>query len=123
MRAGLKVRSVCSACNNGWMSDLETRAKPVIEPLLDDTTVVLDAARQATIGVWAVKNAMVFEALRSNRPWAFTDQERTCMRQSLLPPTTTTVWIAKCVEQSGAYCSVSDLLGEVEGSSDGCRRP
>jgi hypothetical protein len=112
VRAGLKVRSVCSACNNGWMSDLETRAKPVIEPLLDDTTVVLDAARQATIGVWAVKNAMVFDALRSNRRWAFTDQERNCVRQSLLPPTTTTVWIAKVVEHSGAYCSVSDLFAD-----------
>jgi hypothetical protein len=68
-KSGVRVRFVCIDCNNVWMSELEFRAKPVIEPLLDDVPHVLAAGHQRTLAVWAVKSAMVFEALRLNQPW------------------------------------------------------
>ena len=48
-RAGVRVRLVCGECNNGWMSDLETRVKPVIEPLLEDSAVVLSTDDRKTL--------------------------------------------------------------------------
>ena len=31
----LAAKVVCQGCNNGWMSDLESRARDVIEPMLE----------------------------------------------------------------------------------------
>lgn len=116
VRAGLKVRFVCTVCNNGWMSELENRAKPVVEMLLSDSPVTVDSDAQKVLSVWATKNAMVFEALRLKPVWAFTAQERGRLRESSELPARTTVWIAKCVDPPGPYCSASDLSGIVDAS-------
>lgn len=116
LNPGIKVKFVCTRCNNGWMSRLENCAKPIIEALLGDTTVAPKPADRSLLAIWAIKNAMVFEALRLDRPWVFTDQERAAVREHLAPPPITSVWIAKCVESPGAYCSASDLSGQVEES-------
>src|SRR5688572_30048282 len=42
-----KARIVCASCNSGWMSELETHAKPVLQPLLLGRSVNLDAMDQA----------------------------------------------------------------------------
>jgi len=103
------AKFVCAGCNNGWMSELENVVKPVVEPLLLDHNVGLDRPAQTVLAAWAVKNAMVFEALRVAPPWFFTDGERSAFRKSLRPPTRTNVWIAKCVEHSGCFCSAFDM--------------
>jgi len=113
---GLKVKVVCAGCNNGWMSDLENRAKAIVEPLIDETTTLIDSEGRLILAEWAVKTSMVFEALRSSGPYVFTEEERTLIRQSRGLPRFTTVWIAKCVGSSGPYCSASDLGGTVVGS-------
>ncbi len=115
-RAGVLIRCVCRGCNNGWMSQLETRAKPVIEPLLDDAAVVLSADDQTTLAIWAIKSAMVYEGLRLNQSWVFTHEERTRLRESLTLPPRTKVWIAKCVDPPGPYCAASDLSGKAYAS-------
>jgi hypothetical protein len=103
------------------MSELESLAKPAIEPLLGDAAVTVDVSAQATLSAWAIKNAMVFEALRVEPPWVFSDSERTRLRQTLEPPATTSVWLAKCVGQADAYCSASDLFGQVDGTTEPMR--
>jgi len=117
-KSGIRVRFVCSDCNNGWMSELESRAKPVIEPLLDDAPHVLAADHQRTLAVWAVKSAMVFEALRLNHPWVFTHEERTQLRESSTLPPRTKVWIAKCINLTGPCCAASDLFNKAPASTD-----
>jgi hypothetical protein len=64
IQPGVKLRFVCARCNNGWMSDLENRMKPVFDLLLGNVPVTIDQSAQTTVSAWAVKNAMVFEALR-----------------------------------------------------------
>ncbi|HEY4277717.1 MAG TPA: hypothetical protein VGM91_05830 [Conexibacter sp.] len=54
-----KVRSVCSDCNNGWMSDLETQVQPLLEPLLRKNAIRLSEAEQTVVATWAVKTALV----------------------------------------------------------------
>ena len=108
---GLKVKFVCARCNNGWMSDLENRVKPIIETLVGEERVTLSSVDQATLATWAVKNAMVFEALRFGRSWFFAKTDRVALREALSPTPWTAVWIAKCVEPPGAFCSASNLSG------------
>lgn len=106
----IKVKFVCTVCNNGWMSRLESQVKPIVEPLLGEANVTLDIRDQSTLAAWAVKTAMVFEALRlSCSRWFYEDQERADIRANLSPPHRTNVWIAKCVDLPGALCAASDL--------------
>jgi hypothetical protein len=101
-RDAWRLGVVCAACNNGWMSNLEGGAKPVVERLLADAPATLSESDQAALAAWSVKTAMVFEGLRSPTTFFYTDQERA----SLLPPLTA-VWLAKCVEMPGIYANAS----------------
>lgn len=56
-----RVRAVCATCNNGWMSELENSAKPVLVPLVDGERMTLAADQQTIAAIWAVKTSMVFE--------------------------------------------------------------
>jgi len=46
--------SVCSTCNNGWMTGLESAAKPILEPLIDKRRPLLGLApaEAAIVGKW-----------------------------------------------------------------------
>jgi len=107
--SGLRVRFVCRPCNNHWMSDLESRARAAMEPMLGDTPHTLSAEGQTTLAMWAIKGAMVHEALRSGRPAVFTSAERAELREAKMPPRTK-VWIAKCVDSPGPGCIAEDLF-------------
>jgi len=114
----LRVKFVCANCNNGWMSQLEDRVKPIIEALYNKETVTLDSNDQITLAVWSLKNAMVFESLRPNRLWFFVEAERRELMDTLKPIHHITVWIAKCVEPLTAFCVASDLTGVAGVSGD-----
>jgi hypothetical protein len=105
----LPVKWLCPSCNNGWMSRLEDEAKPVFESVLDDKLKDLDASAQSTLARWAVKTAMVLEAVDSNRYWFYSEDERQLMRVELALPPRTSVWIAKCVDQPNVYTAAKDL--------------
>lgn len=49
--------AVCSTCNNGWMSRLETRIKPILENLAADTSAKI--GEQKALAKWAIKTAYV----------------------------------------------------------------
>jgi len=59
------VKRVCAGCNSGWMSQLESLARPLILPMLfrQHATVELAPDAQRTIATWAVKTAMMSELL------------------------------------------------------------
>jgi hypothetical protein len=103
-----KARFVCAKCNNGWMSDLENEVKPVIERLLADSQVRLDAADQGTLVVWSVKNTMVFEALRGDTADFYSSEERSLLRTSRAVPRWTRVWLARCAGLPGIHATGSD---------------
>jgi hypothetical protein len=107
----IRVKRVCGECNNGWMSRLENRAKPVIDSLIDDRLDALHLKSMQSIAAWAVKTAMVLESALPPPEWFFTDQERERLRIDELLPRWTSVWIAKCVEHSGMYSACKRLRG------------
>jgi hypothetical protein len=70
--AGFEVTTeggtVCTICNNGWMSRLEAEVKPILIPLIDDPRRMeaLGLHQRTTIARWAVKTVAVL-----NRASAF----------------------------------------------------
>jgi hypothetical protein len=57
------VRDVCEPCNTGWMSDLESRAKPLLSGPITDRPYSYSIPDQFVIAVWATKTVLV--ALRA----------------------------------------------------------
>ena len=53
------VRMVCAKCNNGWLSELEGAAKPIIAPLIRGEARCLPYEDQALIAAWTCKTALV----------------------------------------------------------------
>ena len=51
---------------------------------------------------------MVLEAIDSNRPWFYSEDEQQMMRAELSLPHRTTVWIAKCIKQPNIYSAAKD---------------
>jgi len=96
----LKVRSVCTACNNGWMSRLEVDSKPTIERLLSGSGIFrLHAAQQSIVARWAVKTAMVFETTAPPPPKSkshfYTQDECEQLRINSAIPPRTNVWLGQ----------------------------
>ena len=55
-----KAKIVCADCNNGWMSDIETNAQPILKNLiLTHDSAVLDKQAQQKVAVWAQKTVLV----------------------------------------------------------------
>lgn len=69
------TREVCRPCNNGWMSALETEAKPYFLALAHaaerGTSVVLSPEHAAVLARWAEKTAITSE-LTDPPPWVST---------------------------------------------------
>lgn len=61
----LKTREVCKECNNGWMSQLEQLAEPLIlrtvEAARNADPIVFSKEDARSLGMWAQKTAVTFE--------------------------------------------------------------
>ena len=90
----ITVRSVCSQCNNGWMSRLEEDARPAIELLLSDRKGMLDVREMHLVAAWSLKTSMVFESLDRGNSDFYTRAEREGLRHFLAIPEYTWIWIA-----------------------------
>jgi hypothetical protein len=69
------TRKVCAACNNGWMSRLESGAKPLILGLMYQKTSILTLTDEARLVLsrWATKTAFMISRVQSMQfelPWA-----------------------------------------------------
>jgi hypothetical protein len=107
----LKVKFICKECNNGWMSRLEDQVKPILEPIFNHETILISSQQQSILSAWAVKTAMVLEAIYSSKFWFYLPVERRFLMETLHPPALTYVWIAKCINPTGCYSKASKLTG------------
>ena len=53
------VKRVCAACNNGWMSALEGRAKDTLLRLMLGRKVILRGKRLDSLVMWSIKTALM----------------------------------------------------------------
>jgi hypothetical protein len=56
-----KIRNVCSRCNGGWMSRLETAAKPILTELILGRRCHLDSRAQTSIAAWTMMTSITAE--------------------------------------------------------------
>ena len=105
-----KVRSVCDACNHGWMSRMEATISPIIGPLIDDKSQFIDAPQQWSISAWAVKTAMVLDsAVSSALPLFYTQKECDDLKESSTIPFRTTVSLARFLGDGDIGASNSEI--------------
>jgi hypothetical protein len=56
-----KIRKVCDKCNSGWMSNLETAAKPTLTEMICGKILSLDVTSQTAISAWAMMTSIIAE--------------------------------------------------------------
>jgi hypothetical protein len=86
------VNDACHACNHGWMSDLETMAKPHLLPLVRGSGGRLGRDEQRILSAWAMKTAAMLE-FSHPRALAIPQADRDWIREKGKPPPRTQVWI------------------------------
>ncbi|MCW2768435.1 MAG: hypothetical protein JWO11_4394 [Nocardioides sp.] len=93
-----RIREVCAACNNGWMSRLEVRVRPLLERLWAPAYPLgsswFNTSELTLLSSWATKTAWVRERVADRTNTADSDV-RQAFAQSLLPPELTAVWVAR----------------------------
>ena len=89
------VGTVCRACNNGWMSDLENASAPILKPLVRGEETTLTSAEQHQVATWAVKTMLMLRLVS----WDGDSQELapdtySWLRRFGTPPPAEQVWLA-----------------------------
>ena len=108
-----QVRWVCGSCNGGWMSDLETTTRPLLETMIlaNPETRLLAPADQVRLARWAMKTFLVASLLNGDRVGieeaAF---RRACDRQGLPHPSRTFIWLSAYDQDTHAVqCRLSAM--------------
>ena len=110
-RPELIVKRVCKTCNNGWMSRLQSRAKPVIERLWDEPQVTLDLHDCKALSLWAVMTSMMLQTFDESDRWLYTDYDRTLMWHELRIPSFVGISIANCIGHTETYSAGRTMTG------------
>jgi hypothetical protein len=107
-----KSKVVCEGCNTGWMSRLESIAKPVLAPAIARTeSCAYDLRAQWIAARWAVKTVYVLQAQAPKllaRPI-----HPVLLKENVKPPQEVTVWIgshARAVDEPSNYVYVQEPL-------------
>jgi hypothetical protein len=87
-----KIKAVCRVCNTGWMSRLETAAKPFLEPMIQGKRVVLSRDAQRILMEWVILKMMVWE-MTDPRGKVFTREETLAFAASRTLPATLRIWL------------------------------
>lgn len=90
----ITVGVVCESCNNTWMSDLESRAKPYLEPMLDGYGRLLHESAQRTLATWALKTSMMVEHTHGAKRHVIPSQEYDHLFTHGKPSERIRIWIA-----------------------------
>lgn len=87
------VRKVCGKCNNGWMAELESKAKPLLSPMIKGQAQSLDRAAQLLVATWAMKTFVVLdEAVGTTHQ--VSETSRRLLKEEERPPEDSWVFIS-----------------------------
>lgn len=100
----MKVHVVCQRCNNGWMSGLQSEAKPIFVEAMSDWPV-LGIKEQRTLSAWATMFTMVinFDDMRLQ---SISPKELQEFRETQTPPANWLVFVTRFegrYAQTGLY--------------------
>lgn len=90
-----RVRAFCEPCNTGWMSQIESAAKPIVGPMVRGITTTLDAAAQETVANFVVvKGLVAVQGSRTPQPIPDSHYRRVWAAEGA-PANTVRVWIGE----------------------------
>jgi hypothetical protein len=90
----LLVNRVCRECNNGWMSRLEDRCKPLIVHMSAGTPITLTRDDAVALATWAAKTTMMLDYAGARPSPYYKVSECAYLKNYLTPPPGTTIWLA-----------------------------
>lgn len=91
-----QVPVVCGACNSGWLSQLQNRAKPFLAPLFKGEECVLEPAARTAIAAWVTMASMTSEYVaRDPTKIAISQAERDFLMHNRFPPKGWRIWIGR----------------------------
>jgi hypothetical protein len=96
----MTAKVVCASCNNGWMSDLEGAAKPMLEPMLGDHGRLLHQGGQETLAAWALKTAMMVDQTNTPRRRVIGPDEYRHLHENGRPSSRIRIWLASYTGRS-----------------------
>lgn len=96
-----KLRIVCQRCNNGWMSALQERAKPLLLPLILGNWPKLSPEDQKVIATWITMSVMVHEFDHPSTA-AISSDERRGFWLNPAPLPDWNIWIGPCLREVGS---------------------
>jgi hypothetical protein len=88
-----KVPYVCKGCNNGWMSRMESRTRPILTPLIQGLPHSISTFDQQYLATWIAKTVMVAEYAHPDHV-AVPDRDRLHLLGELAPPDHWRIWVA-----------------------------
>ncbi|MCA1699791.1 MAG: hypothetical protein LC790_13155 [Actinobacteria bacterium] len=115
-----RVTAPCRRCNNGWMSQLEMAAKPLMTPLIGGFRAWLDPAAQHALAVWAIKTTMMSAYVYPRAHNAIAREDYTWLYENRTPPPDYQVWIGKRANEGDEWpaffrhCAMTATLGGQE---------
>jgi hypothetical protein len=115
-----RVRCVCATCNNGWMSRLQSSAKPFLIPFLTGQPTSLNKRERRIISAWIAMMVMVGE-YATKEFIAIPERDRLYLRREQKPPSHWRIWIGahNCQEFPLYSHNVLSLAKEkIEGAPD-----
>jgi hypothetical protein len=89
-----RIKCVCRECNNGWMSQLQEKAKPYLVPMLKGDHVTLHRNGQTTLAAWITMMVMVAEHLNEEMV-AISLTERQWFKVNQRAPSHWRIWIGR----------------------------
>ena len=94
-----RLRIVCQTCNNGWMSVLQTEAKPILLSLIKGESRVLHRKALRTLAAWTAMFVMVAEFMiaRSGTTIGVPKADRRWLKENGTAPKNWKIWIGKYV--------------------------
>jgi hypothetical protein len=109
--ASESIREVCRSCNNNWMSELESRAKPLLVPMATGIPQLLEQSQQIVVATWGAKTVMVCERV-VGRNFNFAESDRRIVMEQDRPPAHVSVYAA-AIETNVGPLRFAHAAGEI----------
>ncbi len=87
-----KMRNVCVKCNGGWMSRLQSEAKPILLDLFHKKDVTLDHHAKVTLAAWVMMGSIMLEFTQMESK-AITKEERVYLMENGVPPANWEIYV------------------------------
>lgn len=114
------TRAVCRECNNGWMAQVEDKAKSVMRPMIQGQRRYLEIADQQTLALWAIKTVLAFQTQEGATTYAV-DRDFQELFETRAPLPWGQVWLGadrrsdRCWYRSHSARSTRTPISDVDG--------